>query len=138
MEPCPLKKLTLWKDNNKMINYLFVFIGGGLGSLCRYGIAELLSHQNWTFPLATLLANSISCIILGALTALSLKGEVNTATRLMFMVGFCGGFSTFSTFSNETFDLFQTTNYAYGLLNIGGSVLICLICIYIGLKLVAS
>ena len=119
-----------------MTDYLLVFIGGGLGSIFRYGIAHLLASQNYTFPFATLLANIISCIILGALIGLHLKGGVSTTYKLLLMTGFCGGFSTFSTFSGETLLLLQAGDLAAAFLNIGGSVLVCLFCIYLGLKLV--
>lgn len=116
--------------------FLFVFLGGGLGSICRYGIARLLQVQEWDYPLATFIANALACIVLGALMGLSLKGNLSSATKLLFMTGFCGGFSTFSTFSAETFELLQTGNYGYALANIGLSVFVCLGCILIGLKLV--
>ena len=86
--------------------YLFVFIGGGLGSICRYGIAQILSQYNFHFPWATFTANALSCIILGALVGWSLKEGMTDSTKLLLLTGFCGGFSTFSTFSNETFHLF--------------------------------
>jgi len=119
-----------------MQSFLLVFLGGGLGSICRYGIARLLKAQVWDYPLATFLANVLACIILGALMGLSLKGDLSNTTKLIFMTGFCGGFSTFSTFSAETFELLQAGNYVYALANIGLSIVVCLICIFIGLKLV--
>ena len=118
-----------------MLSYLFVFIGGGLGSICRYGIAHALAAYKFTFPWATLLANIVSCIILGILVGLSLKNNLQQQHRFLLMTGFCGGFSTFSTFTSETFQLFQNGHILYGMLNIGGSMLICLACIYIGLKI---
>lgn len=116
--------------------FLMVFIGGGLGSICRYGIARLLKAQAWDFPLATFIANALACIVLGALMGWSLRNDMNNSTKLLMMTGFCGGFSTFSTFSLETYQLLQTGNYVYALVNIMGSVLVCLVCIFIGLKLV--
>lgn len=118
------------------MNYLLVFIGGGLGSICRYGVAVLIKDYNVTFPFATLLANIISCIILGALVGLSLKGSLHDYYKLLFMTGFCGGFSTFSTFSFETLHLFQSGAYVHALSNIFISLVVCIICIYLGLKLV--
>ena len=120
-----------------MFNYLLVFIGGGLGSICRYGIAHALAAQKFTFPWATLFANIFSCIILGILVGLSMKNNLQHHHRFLLMTGFCGGFSTFSTFTSETFHLFQNGHFLYGMLNIGGSFLVCLTCIYIGLKIVS-
>ena len=84
--------------NTTMLNYLLVFLGGGLGSMCRYGIAHGLSNYKTTFPFATLIANIISCLILGYLVGLSLKNQTSDYQRFLWMTGFCGGFSTFSTF----------------------------------------
>lgn len=121
-----------------MIPYILVFIGGGLGSVCRFGISQLLSAQQWTFPVATLIANMVSCLMLGVLVGLNLKGEVSMTYKFLFMTGFCGGFSTFSTFSNETFQLLQAGHIAYALANVGLSLMIGLVCIYIGVLLTAE
>ena len=120
-----------------MLNYLLVFVGGGLGSICRYGIGELLRKQDYNFPLATFLANVISCIILGALVGYALKQGMESHHKSLLMVGFCGGFSTFSTFTNETYQLFLTGHSTTALLYVGLSLVVCLLCIFIGLKLVA-
>lgn len=117
------------------MNYLAVFVGGGLGSLCRYGIAQLLVSYNFVFPFATFFANVLSCIILGFMVGLSLKSDWTTPFKLLTMTGFCGGFSTFSTFSKETFLLFQDGNINYAFGNIGINIIICLIAIYSGILL---
>jgi len=119
-----------------MLNYFLVFLGGGFGSVCRYGIAHLLSNFKMTFPLATLIANIISCLILGYLVGLSLKTETGHYHRFLLMTGFCGGFSTFSTFSSETFLLFQQGETLHAFVNILLSLILCLICIYLGFKIV--
>ena len=117
------------------MNYLLVFIGGGLGSICRYWISVLLKNQNFIFPWATFVANAFSCIVLGALVGWSLKNGANDFQKYLLMIGFCGGFSTFSTFSNETFQLLQSGNLLYAFGNILLSLVVCLICIFIGIKM---
>ena len=117
------------------MNYLAVFIGGGLGSICRYGIARWLAPYQLVFPYATLLANILSCIVLGIFVSLVAKNAINDTMRLLIMVGFCGGFSTFSTFTGETFRLFESGNIIFGFANVLGSLFLCLISIYLGIIL---
>ena len=117
------------------ISWLMVFIGGGLGSLCRYGIGLLLKNKAGTLPLGTLMANIISCILLGFLIGWVAKNHLSSPMALLWMTGFCGGFSTFSTFSAESWQLIQQGQIELALLNIGGSVLIGLGCIFVGLKM---
>lgn len=114
-----------------------VFIGGGLGSICRYGIARWMKSYEGNFPMATFTANAISCIILGMLVGYCVKNDVPQGLRLMLITGFCGGFSTFSTFSLETFELLQSGDYTNAFANIVVSLLVCLGCIFLGMKAVS-
>lgn len=120
-----------------MHNYILVFIGGGLGSVCRFGIGHLLAGYRFQYPWATFLANVVSCFILGALFSLSVKGRIGGPAAVMLMAGFCGGFSTFSTFTNETFQLLLAGDYFKAVANILLSLLACLLSLYAGLKLAA-
>lgn len=115
------------------MNYLLVALGGGLGSMCRYGIGKLLAQYSYTFPWSTLLANLLASVILGFLTGVSLRGDLSASYRVLFMAGFCGGFSTFSTFSAETMYLIQDGKMGMALLNVLLSVGICLGAVYGGL-----
>ena len=97
-----------------------VFIGGGAGSLARYGIGQLsLKFYKSDFPLGTLLANFLACLVLG-LTIYILKDKLTQMewVKYLVLIGFCGGFSTFSTFSMETLKLFQQDLILMGILNI--------------------
>ena len=98
-----------------MLNVLAVFMGGGLGSLCHYG----LGFPSGTFPWATLAANVLACGLLGAVLGASQQGQMTTSWRLLLGTGFCGGFSTFSTFVGEGQHLAQTWSIG-GALGYGG------------------
>lgn len=115
-----------------MNNILFVFLGGGLGSIARYGISEVVrSNFRSSFPIATLCSNIISCAIL-ALTIGYFSGKVgdSPALKTLIVVGFCGGFSTFSTFSFETVELMRSGNMMVAFVNILISVTVCVALVY--------
>jgi len=109
------------------MNILAVFIGGGLGSLARYGISNTVTMMlNSSFPIATLISNVASCLIFGAgFYFFPERITENSTFRLLLITGFCGGFSTFSTFSFETVELFRNGNTLYGIANIAVSIILC-------------
>lgn len=117
-----------------MLNFIYVFIGGGLGSICRYSLARGMAHYKLNFPLATLAANVLACFVLGYLVSQKLDHHISPELQVLFMTGFCGGFSTFSTFTAETHLLFQEGLYGLGLLYIGASLLVCILSLYLGIR----
>ena len=86
------------------MGWLYVFLGGGLGSLARYGVARWLPPAetvNGDFPWATLVANLLACIVLGIGVGLTGRELLERPAQLFLLTGFCGGFSTFSTYALE-------------------------------------
>jgi len=98
---------------------LAVFLGGGLGALARYGIAELLLGWRYQglFPLATFLSNFLACFVL-AFLAFRLGPRLGEWGSLFWIMGFCGGFSTFSTFSLENWYLYRGGHFYWMLFNV--------------------
>jgi len=115
-----------------MNNLLLVFLGGGLGSIARYGISEVVrTHFKSVFPTATLCSNIISCIILGLAVGVFFdRIGANPTLRTLVIIGFCGGFSTFSSFSYETVELMRTGNIMIAIANILISVTVCIVLVY--------
>ena len=108
-----------------MRELLFVFLGGGIGSCCRFVLSKWLNQIFHSFPLGTFTANILSCIVLGAaLFLFEHKFPMNTYLKTLILVGFCGGFSTFSTFTNETLLLLRNGQITESILYMGGSLVL--------------
>lgn len=109
-------------------NILLVFLGGGIGSLARYGVSSGVKlFPAGSFPVATLVANILSCVVMGITLSL-ISGKLNEQPlRLFIIAGICGGFSTFSTFSLETLELIRKGNLGFAAANIVVSMVLCMV-----------
>ena len=109
-------------------NFLFVGLGGALGSMLRYACTLLAQVAHISSNWATLFVNTTGSFLIGFCMAYCDK-----ASLLLFLtVGLCGGFTTFSTFSSQSLNLLQTGRYGAGLAYILGTFTLCLLCVWLG------
>lgn len=116
--------------------YLTVALGGALGTIARFGLSGLIaSGFGETFPWGTLIVNITGCFIIGffsTLTAPDGRLFVSGTTRQFVMTGFCGGYTTFSSFSLQTLNLIKDGQIVQAGGNIAGSVVICMLAVWLG------
>jgi fluoride exporter len=115
---------------------IMVFLGGGLGSTFRFLISRALNNSSLTIPYGTLTVNILGSLLLGLILGISLKsGQLSNNTVLFLATGFCGGFTTFSTFAYENQVLLRSGDYLnFGLYTLG-SLILGFIAIFLGLYL---
>ena len=119
-----------------LMSSIAVAVGGAIGSLARFWLAELFVALGMSaFPWATLLANVSGSMLIGVIAALTgPDGRLLVAPelRLFWMVGICGGYTTFSSFSLQTLTLAQGAEWSRAAMNIGLSVILCLVAVWLG------
>lgn len=121
--------------------YFYVFIGGGLGAMCRYGVTTMAGILlGGMFPWGTLIVNLVGSflmgLVLGALLPLAKSLQLlPESLRLLLTVGFLGGFTTFSSFSMETLTLIRGDSFFLAAVNVVGSIVLGLSAAYIGYQL---
>jgi fluoride exporter len=125
-----------------VVTYAYIAIGGAIGSVARYGCSQLIA--NWfgqTFPWGTLLVNIAGSFIIGFFASLTgPDGRLMVAPdmRLFVTVGICGGYTTFSSFSLQTLNLVQEGEILRAGMNIGASVVLCLVAVWLGYAAAAA
>ena len=103
-----------------MLKLLCIAAGGALGAVARYGLSGWVQNvAPATFPWGTLCVNTVGSLLIGVFLGISELTSVSLAVRLLFAVGFLGAFTTFSTYSMETLNLFRDKEAMLGLMNIG-------------------
>ena len=115
---------------------LMVFLGGGLGSVLRYIISKVLNKSALEIPYGTLTVNVVGSLFLGLILGISLKsGAFSNNTMLFLATGFCGGFTTFSTFTFENQVFLRTGDYTSFAMYTLGSILAGFAAVFLGLFL---
>lgn len=116
-------------------NILFVALGGALGSVCRYLVSKTVESS---FHWGTFIVNILGSLLIGLLVGLVGKGIVSNELKLLLVTGFCGGFTTFSTFANESFGMMKTGDVLLCAVYVGASVVVGIFSVWCGLKLVGG
>ena len=117
-----------------MQKYLYIALGGSLGSLARFWVGSVVASRLGTkFPYGTFIVNITACVVIGfSLAFLGRRTELNPAWRFLVPVGFVGAYSTFSTFEWETFSNLQTGSFLIAALYVVSSVFFGLVAVWCG------
>ena len=120
------------------IAYLWVAIGGALGSVSRFWLNGIMSGKfGETFPWGTLVVNVTGSFVIGIIAALAIpEGRMDSQSRAFatqfLMIGICGGYTTFSSFSLQTLNLLRDREWLYACGNVILSVVLCMIAVWLG------
>jgi CrcB protein len=115
--------------------YFWIAIGSALGGLLRYSITRATLNLDHGFPYGTVMVNILGSFVIGFVGTFTLAGSryaVPENLRLFIMVGICGGFTTFSAFSLQTFDLLRSGAWGRALANVVVSVVFCFLSVAAG------
>ncbi|MDE5861833.1 MAG: fluoride efflux transporter CrcB [Ruminococcus sp.] len=114
------------------MNYLSVILGGGLGAVLRYCISLIPFKSD--FPFLTLFTNFIGAFLIGLINGFAIKKRLSGNALLFLKTGLCGGFTTFSTFSLETFNLIENHHIISATIYIFLSIILCLTGVFLGME----
>ena len=106
-----------------------------MGSVCRYLVSTYFSRISSVFPCSTLMVNLLGSLLIGLLVGLFNKDELSPEMKLLLVTGFCGGFTTFSTFANESYEMMKVGEVLLVAIYIGSSIAVGIIAVWLGMKL---
>ncbi len=120
-----------------MKQLLFVFIGGGIGSVLRYAISKWLNTSEQTLPYGTFIVNIFGSLLIGIILGMAAKNETLSANQsLLLATGFCGGFTTFSSFAFENHVFLKSGDFTSFAIYSIGSFVIGFLAVFGGIYLV--
>jgi len=120
---------------NLLVSCIYIGLGGAAGAILRYLFGLIPFKSGIGFPFATLAINVIGAFFIGLVAGLAQKNPQLSSNLILFLkVGVCGGFTTFSTFSLETFRLFENGSPWLAISYISSSVVLCVLAVYSALK----
>ena len=118
---------------------LLIGLGGAAGSVLRYLVGGAVQHLSPRgFPIGTLSVNVVGCLLIGILAQQFLNGQTSAPMRALLIVGFCGGFTTFSAFSHETAGLVEGGEYFRAAAYVFLSVMLCIAATFVGMGAVRA
>jgi len=118
---------------------LMIGMGGFIGTVFRYVLSLAIQNKFLsTFPYGTMSVNIIGCFLIGIIYALSDRGNISVEWRLFIATGILGGFTTFSSFSNETVSMLRDSEYCYALLYVLSTVFMGILATFAGIFLIKA
>lgn len=116
-----------------MIKFFIIALGGAIGTLARYMIGGIdYKFSNSVFPISTLIVNVTGSLIIGVLWGIVERITISPNIRMFIFIGILGGYTTFSTFSLETFNLMKVGEYRIALFNVLLSVILSIGAVFLG------
>jgi CrcB protein len=117
--------------------FIFVFLGGGIGSGLRYLVGKYMPNSNAGFPWSTFSVNLIGCLIIGIVMGYFIRtsADLKSDLALFLTIGICGGFTTFSSFAYENISLIRSGDHLLSLSYIGLSLFLGVLMVLVGIKI---
>ena len=127
-----------WNIANRvfMKQSMLIFLGGGLGACLRFFIAQLANKICWDFPIGIFAINAIGCFLMGAIIVFFQTVSVNILWHSFVIIGFLGGFTTFSSFTYDYWHLFQRGDFLGCALYLFGTILLSFLFLILGMKII--